>query len=145
MNNDAKLALQIDRLMRQFHSDLHPRAQQIDAEKIGPIGGMILFVISERGPITAQEISAALGRDKSQVSRVVSLLIRKGMIDKSSDSSDARSSPLYVSDKGALQVAAFHGALVETTKSLLGQLNRDEALQFSGLLAKILDVQGEPQ
>lgn len=138
MNEDASLALQIDRLMRRFHSDLHPRAQAIDAEKIGPIGGMILFVISETSPTTAQAISTTLGRDKSQVSRILSLLIRKGLIDAKPHPEDARRQDLRLSDKGQLQVAAFNGALVETTKSLTGHLSKTEAKQFSDLLTKIL-------
>ena len=143
MNKDATLALQIDRLMRRFHSDMHPRAQKVDADKVGPIGGMILFVISEQSPITAGEIGTLLGRDKSQVSRIVSLLIRKGLIEKTAPDGDARRAPLRLSDKGALQVAAFHGALVETSKSVLGPLSRDERARFSELLAKILGAQGK--
>mgnify|MGYP001795972195 FL=1 len=143
MNKDATLALQMDRLMRRFHSDMHPRAQKVDAAKVGPIGGMILFVISEQSPITAGEIGALLGRDKSQISRIVSLLIRKGLIEKTAQDGDARRAPLRLSDTGALQVAAFHGALVETSKSVLGPLSRDERARFSELLAKILGAQGK--
>lgn len=131
--------------MRRFHSDFHPRAQLIDAERVGPIGGMILFVISEQDCITAQRISEMLGRDKSQISRVISSLIRKDLIEKTAGTTDARRTPLRLSEKGALQVAAFNGALVETTKSVLERLNRDEITQFSGLLSKILDVEGEPK
>lgn len=138
LNDEASLALQIDRMMRRFHSDLHPRAQSIDEEKIGPIGGMILLVISETSPITAQAISTTLGRDKSQVSRIVSLLIKKGLLETVTAQSDARRTELYLSEKGALQVAAFNGAMVEATKALLGHLSASEIDQFSDLLSKIL-------
>ncbi|MEO0882709.1 MAG: MarR family winged helix-turn-helix transcriptional regulator [Pseudomonadota bacterium] len=139
MNDKATLALQIDRLMRRFHSDLHPNAQRVDQEKIGPIGGMVLFMISESGTATAQTIGSSLGRDKSQVSRIVSLLVRKGFVEKFVDDKDARSFQLGLTDKGKLQVAAFNGALVATTNKLLGHLSKDEARQFSKLLSKILD------
>lgn len=125
--------------MRRFHSDLHPRAQRIDEEKVGPIGGMILFVISESSPVSAQEIAQTLGRDKSQVSRVISLLVRKGLVEKSTAASDARSSNLCLTEKGLLQVAAFNGALVETAKTTLSALNQKELQLFSGLLTKILE------
>ena len=138
LNDEAALALQIDRLMRRFHSDLHPRALRVDHEKVGPIGGMILYVISENSPITAQDISATLGRDKSQISRIVSLLIKKGLVEKASTEGDARSFELNLSPKGALQLAAFNGAMVETTKSLLAHLDSAEIKQFSELLSKIL-------
>lgn len=127
--------------MRRFHSDLHPRAQTIDKEKVGPIGGMIMYEISEKPRITAQEISVSIRRDKSQVSRVVSLLLRKGLLEKSADHNDARRTELCLSRKGKLQLAAFNGALVETTKSMLGHLSSAEAKQFSKLLSKILSAQ----
>ena len=138
LNDEAALALQIDRLMRRFHSDLHPRALRVDHEKVGPIGGMILYVISENSPITAHDISVMLGRDKSQISRIVSLLIKKGLVQKTAAAGDARSFELYLSQKVALQLAAFNGAMVETTKSLLAHLDGAEIEQFSELLAKIL-------
>ena len=138
MNKDATLALQMDRLMRRFHSDMHPRALKVDTEKVGPIAGMILFVISEQSPVTASEIAALLGRDKSQISRLISLLMRKGLVVKTTHDGDARRADLRLSEAGALQVAAFHGALVETTKSVFGDLNRDERAVFSNLLTKVL-------
>ncbi|MEL7110611.1 MAG: MarR family winged helix-turn-helix transcriptional regulator [Pseudomonadota bacterium] len=140
LNNEVTLALQIDRLMRRFHSDLHPRAQAVDQEKIGPIGGMILYVISENRTNTAQEISQTLGRDKSQVSRVVSLLIQKGLVETSAHEHDARRVTLCLSKQGELQVASFNGAMVETTKSVLGHLSRIEIQRFSNLLSKILSA-----
>ncbi|MEP1144497.1 MAG: MarR family transcriptional regulator [Henriciella sp.] len=144
LNTEAILALQIDQLMRRFHSDFHPRAVRIDLEKVGPIGGMVLYVISENNPITAQEIASTLGRDKSQISRVVSLLEHKGLIDKSTHSGDARRSQLQLTEKGKLQVAAFNGALVETTRNTLGQLSQGELDQFSKLLAKVLSSDVRP-
>lgn len=138
LNDEATLALQIDRLMRRFHSDLHPRAQLVDQEKIGPIGGLILYVISEANPTSAQEVSSTLGRDKSQVSRVISLLIKKGLVESTVDKSDARSVTLRLTKQGELQVASFNGAMIETTKSVLGHLSRSEIQRFSKLLTKIL-------
>lgn len=138
LNTDATLALQIDRLMRRFHSVMHPRAQNVDMEKVGPIGGMILLFISEHQPTTAQMTAASLGRDKSQVSRVISLLDQKGLIEKTTSSEDARQVDLYLSEKGRMQVAAFNGVMVETTREILGELSREEAEQFSDLLSKIL-------
>ncbi|MEL6323032.1 MAG: MarR family transcriptional regulator [Pseudomonadota bacterium] len=140
LKTEAQLALQLDRLLRRFHADLHPRARAVDQEKVGPIGGMVLLVISEAGPITAQTIGATLGRDKSQVSRLVSLLVQKGLIEKSSADGDARRAPLRLTEKGTLQVAAFNGAMVATTTSLLAHLSPDEAGHFSALLSKILDA-----
>ena len=135
---EATLALKIDRLMWRFHADFHPHATRIDLDKVGPIGGMIMFIIAENTPTTAQAIATHVGRDKSQISRVVSLLVRKGLIEKSSNGDDARVSELCLTERGQLQVAAFNGALVEATQQTLGHLSPSEVEQFSELLSKIL-------
>lgn len=138
LEHDASLALKIDRLMRRFHADLHPRASRVDEEKVGPIGGMFLLYLSENEPTTAQGISEALGRDKAQVSRVLGLLVQKGLVSKSQDDEDARSSRLNLTERGRLQVAAFNGALVEATRSTLSPLDPEDTKRFSELLSKIL-------
>lgn len=143
MNHDANIALQIDRLMRRFHADMHPRAVRVDQEKIGPVGGMILLAIDESSPIALQVLANRLGRDKSQISRIVQTLVRKGLVEKAAHDEDARVSELTVTEKGNLQIAGFRGALVETTRNILGPLDRDEADQFSKLLSKILNAPGE--
>ena len=47
MTSSIELALQIDRLMRRIHAELHPRANDFDHEGVGPIGGMLLLTIGE--------------------------------------------------------------------------------------------------
>ena len=140
LEHDASLALKIDRLMRRFHADLHPRASRIDSEKVGPIGGMFLLYISENVSTTAQDISSALGRDKAQVSRVLGLLAQKGLVAKSQSEEDGRSSQLRLTESGQLQVAAFNGALMEATRSTLGHLTPEDKQSFSELLSKILEA-----
>lgn len=123
--------------MRLFHSKLHPRASAVDTQKIGPIGGMILIHLSEHAPTTAQAMAASLGRDKSQVSRIVSLLERKGLLEKSANHDDARATDLRLTEAGQLQVAAFNGALVETAKDIVSELSKGEVNEFSKLMARI--------
>ena len=81
-----------------------------------------------------------MGRDKSQVSRVIGLLTRKGLVQTTTHERDARSVSLRLSKQGTLQLAAFNGAMVETTKSVLGPLSQDEVRQFSALLTKVLSA-----
>lgn len=142
LEDQAHLALKIDRLMRRFHAELHPRATRIDTEKVGPIGGMFLLFMSENSPTTAQEIADTLGRDKAQVSRVIGLLVQKGLVTKAADEDDARRSDLSLTERGRLQVAAFNGASVEATRNTLGHLSREDIQLFSDLLSKILEAPG---
>ena len=142
LEDHAHLALKIDRLMRRFHAELHPRATRIDTEKVGPIGGMFLLFMSENSPTTAQAIADTLGRDKAQVSRVIGLLVQKGLVTKTADEDDARRSDLCLTERGRLQVAAFNGASVEATRNTLGHLSREDIQLFSDLLSKILEAPG---
>ncbi|MDJ0920187.1 MAG: MarR family transcriptional regulator [Henriciella sp.] len=144
MDHEATLALQLDRLMRRFQAELHPRAVEIDAAKVGPIGGMMLIAIGERGAISSQALAAALGRDKSQISRVVSLLIQKQLVEKRAHAEDGRVSDLVLTERGELQVAGFNGALKEATRQTLSALSRDEMEQFSAMLSKVLQEAPDP-
>lgn len=123
--------------MRLFHSKLHPLASAVDTQKIGPIGGMILIHLSEQAPTTAQAMATSLGRDKSQVSRIVSLLERKGLLEKSANRDDARATDLRLTEAGQRQVAAFNGALVEAARDILSDLSKDEVSEFSNLITRI--------
>lgn len=133
----AKLALQIDRLLRRFNADLNPRAAAVDVENIGPIGGMVLLTLHEAGDLTAKALSEKMGRDKSQISRLIHHLEQRGLIAKAGDARDARRSILQLTDKGVSQVAAFHTALTATTDAICTPLSAAEVTTLSALLTKI--------
>ena len=143
MDDTAALAVMIDRLMRRIHSDVHPRASAVDAERLGPIGGMVLMAIVEREPVSVQTLVDVTGRDKSQMSRMVQMLERKALIVRHQDPNDQRVSLLRSTEAGRDQVALFHGVLVSVVGRLLEPLDPKERRQLSDSIARILSGAGD--
>ncbi len=138
MHSFSDLALQVDRLLRRINADLHPKAQQFDHEKVGPIGGMLLLAIGESQPINLQTLVSRMGRDKSQITRLVQSLERKGLILRQRSETDGRESLLCLSPKGHAQLASIQSALTDVIKHIFEPLTETETRQFSDLLERLL-------
>lgn len=141
MDRTASLALKIDRLMRLIHAELHPRAPEFDLHNVGPIGGMLLIAIGESEPVDVGTIVHALGRDKSQVSRLVQSMERKGLIQRTQNAEDARVSILQLTSDGRAQVTGITEALTDIVDGLFAPLNPEERTQFQALLDIVLKAE----
>ncbi len=133
---DISLATNLDRFVRKIHARLHARAKEFDKDKVGPGGAILLLTLEENGTLTLGELSQQLIRDKSQITREVASLVRKGMIEKTDSVTDSRVSLVSLTDKGRGLVARHHQELAEVLRELLGGLTPDEVSALSKLLAK---------
>jgi len=138
VGDTATLAMNIDRLMRRVHSQLHPKAGEFDKHRVGPVGGMVLLSIAEEAPVDAQTVCALLGRDKSQISRLLKRFESEGLIERHQRQSDGRSSLLTLTDAGNLQVRMIQEALTSTIGDILGSLSIQEQETLSKILVKVL-------
>ncbi|MEM7661014.1 MAG: MarR family transcriptional regulator [Pseudomonadota bacterium] len=138
MPDTASLALKIDRLMRRIHAELHPQAQTFDDHKVGPIGGMLLLTIGESEPVDMKTIVRALGRDKSQVSRLVQTLDRKGLITKTQSAQDGRAATLSLTPDGQAQLTRIQDALTDVIEELFEPVTQEQSALFADLLDQIL-------
>ncbi|MEM9751401.1 MAG: MarR family transcriptional regulator [Pseudomonadota bacterium] len=145
MSDTLTLALHIDRLMRRIHADLHPKALKVDDPKLGPLGGMILMAIDENGPISVQDLSADLARDKGQMTRYVQTLERKALIERIAWPEDRRVSHLQLTDAGRDLVAAFRSALADVMDALLVDVDTTERKQFLATLHKLSQSKADGQ
>lgn len=143
----ASLALNIDRLMRKIHAELHPKAVDFDQHKVGPLGGMLLLTLADREGSDLQTLSRALGRDKSQVSRLISRMENQGLLQRETSSSDGRSVELRLTAEGKAQLLSIEAALTATVDEVLGPLNPAEKKTLSTLLQKIalVDAKRSPR
>ncbi|MEO1404962.1 MAG: MarR family transcriptional regulator [Pseudomonadota bacterium] len=143
MPDTASLALKIDRLMRRIHAELHPRAQMFDEHGVGPIGGMLLLAIGESEPVDMKTIVRALGRDKSQVSRLVQTLDSKGLITKTQSAEDGRAATLSLTPDGRAQLTRIQDALTGVIEELFRPVTQDQRTVFANLLDQILGVDSD--
>ena len=139
-DNRASLALNIDRLMRRIHAELHPKAADFDQHKVGPLGGMLLLTLADSEGADLQTLSRALGRDKSQVSRLVGRMEDQGLLHREKSSSDGRSVALRLTAEGKAQLLSIEAALTATVDEVLGPLTPAEKKTLSTLLRKIAPV-----
>lgn len=124
--------------MRRIHADLHPRAVEFDHHRVGPIGGMLLLAIGEREPIDIGALVQQMGRDKSQISRLVQTLERKGLITKEQSIDDGRVSLLRLTEAGGHQLRSIQAVLMDVVFKVMEPLSDREQAAFSQLLDKIL-------
>lgn len=133
----VRLAQTVDRFVRRIHEQLHHRALAVDHEKVGPYGGMVLMAISELSPTPVQEITLRMARDKSQITRKLQELERKGLVERLKDANDGRVSLLRLTARGEELVAAFQSALGEVIDALLGPLPPEDRAELVRLLDQI--------
>lgn len=139
LSDSHKLALDIDRFMRRFHSQTHPKALAADQENVGPLGGMVLITIAEMQPVATQDLTRQLNRDKAQMTRILQSLERKGMLSRAPSSTDGRVTMLTLTGKGIAAVADFQRVMAEVVDDLLGGISASEKAQLSRTLTKALN------
>ena len=143
LDDRLALALNIDRLMRRIHVDLRPGAEAVDAFRVGPLGGMILMTIAETEPVPTQILAREVGRDSGQMTRILNMLERKGLLTRARSTEDGRVWLVSLTETGQTQVSKFQAALLEVVDGLLHKLDPEERSQLSRALEKVLG--GESQ
>lgn len=143
LKDTLALALDIDRFMRRIHANLHPKAQAIDEEKVGPLGGMVLMTIAENEPVSIQKLTRHLARDKAQMTRLIQMLERKALLHRAQSSDDGRVSLISLTARGHTLVAGFQAGLAEVVEDLLEGVGAAERHQFSATLRKVLSNKAE--
>ena len=141
MTSSLDLALQTDRLMRRIHADLTPRARDFDYEKVGAIGAMLLLTIGEGEPVELQTVIAKMGRDKSQITRLIQSLERKGLVEKHRNDEDAREIILALTPAGVRQLDSIKDALTAVIETIFQPLTQKETQQFFDILSRLLEPQ----
>ncbi len=133
---DIDLAIHLDRFVRSLHASLSQRAKEFDKDKVGPGGAMLLLKLSELGSAPLGTLAATLVRDKSQLTREVASLERKGMLTRAPCPVDARSSILSLTSKGRGLVERHQTELAAILKEMLADLSAQDVERLTNMLAK---------
>ncbi len=138
MNDTTSLALNIDRLMRRIHAELQPRAQDFDRHKVGPLGGMLLLTIGEMEPVDSKSVVEALGRDKSQISRLIQKLERKGLIEREPSPEDGRIQFLSLTSTGHDQLMRIKDVLNTIVDELFSDISKEDRSAFNAIIHQVV-------
>jgi DNA-binding MarR family transcriptional regulator len=112
-------------LKRQLHS-------QADKLELGltPMHIRVIKIIERKKPCTALDITDFLGRDKAQVTRLISTLIDNGLVTKEPNPNDKRSQYLNTTAAGAEIVEKIKGIDAETVDVMTRDINAANLAEF---------------
>ena len=137
MQDPYEVAYLVDRFMRRISANLHDKALAVDTDRVGPFGGMILLTLSDIQPAPISLLVAQMGRDKSQMTRAISSLEKKGMIERRTCEEDARVSVLELTSKGTSFVGDIKSVLSIVIDEILTPLSTKERQSLIEALRKI--------
>lgn len=137
MHDPYEVAYLVDRFMRRIAAGLHAKAVEIDTERVGPLGGMLLLTLSDIQPAPIHRIVEQMGRDKSQMTRLIKLLEEKEMIRRSPCRQDRRVNLLELTEKGRDFVGGIKIILSGVIASILEPTSDAERQSLIDVLRKI--------
>lgn len=136
---DTDLALLIDRLMRRIHVTLHAKAPEFDTERVGPAGGMVLLTLAEHDGAPLSELTRLVGRDKSQMTRMMAGLERKGLITRAVCEADARVTRVALTQAGRQTVTGLQAAVTQAVDQVLAPLPTGDRAALQAIMTRALD------
>ncbi|WP_076999696.1 MarR family winged helix-turn-helix transcriptional regulator [Variovorax sp. KK3] len=96
-----------------------------------------LALIEHLQPVTLRALTDYSSTDKAQISRIVSGLVERGMVERSAHSSDARSAQLSLSDEGRVKIKGLARAARSRDRAFRSVLDEGEAEQLVAALRKL--------
>ena len=99
----------------------------------------MIFCLSQREGLNAQQISEVTGRAKSSVSHAVKLLQKKKMLLRRPDPEDGRRQVLGLTDRGRAAYLDLVSFFVEREKVMLSCLSESERRTLRKLMIKLTD------
>ncbi len=103
---------------------------------------MVLNVLSEKQATTPATVAAAIGVDRSAVTRLLDRLEKKHLVLRQHDKLDRRSISLGITAKGLELMARLDQAAAEHQQQFLSKLHSTEHRSFRGNLQKLLKSGG---
>ena len=122
-------------LKRQYHNKL----EQLDIG-IAPMHIKVLTVINKKSQCTAIDVSNFLGRDKSQVTRLLNVLINQELIVKEPNPGDKRSHCLSITSSGEAVMKQLSGIEGHMSKLMKKELNSEEWAEFQRVTEKMAET-----
>lgn len=122
----------LDTLFHLVHAvkrQLHNQASLLDAD-LAPMHIRVIKIIDRKKPCTAIDVANYLGRDKAQVTRLISALIEKGLIVKQPNLDDRRSQYLSVTQEGEVLVQAIAQFDMNIMDKMTNKLEQQEVDEF---------------
>lgn len=98
---------------------------------------IMLFINNAEGPIYQKDIETAFNLRRSTVSKILSLLEKKGFISKKPVPSDARLKQIDITQSGICQLHDVESTFSSVDNYLISNIDPDELIIFYKVLNKL--------
>jgi len=124
------------------------QAHRLLVEALAPIDAhgyhfAVLAALDEFGPASQIAIGQRCGIDRSDTHAIVNDLVDGGYAEREPDPQDRRRNIITITAAGRGRLAELDRIVERVQDKLLGGLTPEERRQFVGLLARVLDGQGD--
>lgn len=113
-------------------------AELMDKYDLSRPGFVILFSLSQQDGLVARDICLVTGLPKNSISRAVTDLETKGLLERETDAADKRAKPLKITERGRALLADVVPLFAERQKALLAPLDETEIAEFDRLVSKLV-------
>jgi DNA-binding MarR family transcriptional regulator len=100
---------------------------------------IVLFCLTRRSGLSAQQISDVTGRPKTSISAAVKQLQRKRLLSRSIDEKDGRRRVLRITEAGQRIYAKILEGFIAREADMVDCLSKSERVTFLALLNKVID------
>lgn len=118
-----ELTRALDLVVRRINNRMFRVMPTIDAHKVGPIGGMVMLAIADLQPCSIQRLVTEMGRDSSQMTRLLRSLEDKGLIRRDIDPRDGRVNLISLSSSGQETVEAMREVMTEAVGRIADRIS----------------------
>ena len=137
MPDAHRLAHQLDRVVRKIDAQMHKRMPAVDHGRIGPMGCLLLMQLETMQPCSIQTLATAMGRDNSQLTRLIRDLERKRVLRRVASPTDGRTTLLSLTDDGCQFIREAKNVLAEVVDTVAEPLSAGERATLVDLLSKL--------
>lgn len=132
----------VDKSYTVFIRDVHLAISGYIKQKLAPFNlapeqTFIMMLLWKKDGLTQNEIGERLGKDKTNITRMISNLENKGFIRKITCTDDRRCFKIYLTTEGSQLEPEVCEIMKETGRDLMDGISEEERATLHRLLAKI--------
>ncbi len=101
---------------------------------------VILYCLQNMSGLVARDICLVTGLPKNSISRAVSDLLQRGLIERRTDTQDKRAKRLSLTAAGHAMIGRIEPMFKERETNMRRALSQDESRDFDRLISKIIQA-----
>lgn len=99
---------------------------------------LALVVLANHPALSQQQIAELVFKDKASITRIIELLVQKGLVSRAIHPTDRRKFDLHLTAAGQHTLAGLAGTIQLNQQTALHGLTEEELAQFHATLLKII-------